>query len=197
MSFADELRNAPNERKKEEDQKRQLELEQQRKDWQFAIEKWYKYIKGNCKKDASNGYTSYTGSFENFINGLDQTTKSSGDPLSWLENVRPRICYQLDSKYPDRVQVCLSEEDVADIEDTIKKLLEADGLIVEFQRREYKKYKYERVFVEHSEGERVAASILNSIFPSNTLGLRGSKGSYQNQRKSDGLRYGISVTVSW
>lgn len=172
MSFADELRNAPEERKKEEERQRQLALEREKRDWQALITEWYKYLKTACKKCASGNQTSYTGTFEDFIKEADRASGSSERLPDWLDRVNSRIRYQLNPSYPDRIQVCLSEEDVADIEATIQERLEADGVLVEFTRKEYQKYRLERVFVERSEGERVAASILNTLFPLNTIGLK-------------------------
>lgn len=115
----------------------------------------------------------------------------------WLNRVNSRIRYCLNPKFPDRIQICLSDEDATDIEATIQKRFEEDGVLVEFTRKEYQKYRLERVLVKRSEGERVAASILNTLFPLNQAGLKEDKGSYQNRKQSDGFRYGLSITITW
>ena len=194
MSFADELRNAPAERERAEEQKRQEELNQQKSDWLSVVNEWYKYIKEDCKKAAEDGRTSRTVSFESFVQNLDEVY---GPAPGWFVRVDSRIRASLNPLHPEMLQICLTKEDAEDIETIIRKRFELEGLSTEFQKKEYKKYKYERVFVKRSDGERAAASILNSILPSNTFGLKEDEGSYKNKTKLEGYRYGLSVTVSW
>lgn len=194
MSFADELRNAPAERERAEKQRQQQELNQQKSDWLAMVNEWYKYIKAACKRAAEDGLTSRTVYFEFFVRDLDEAYGSAPD---WLASVDSRIRTSLNPLHPEMLQICLTKEDAEDIETIIRKRFELEGLSTEFQRKEYKKYKYERVFVKRSDGERAAASILNSILPSNTFGLKEDEGSYKNKTKLEGYRYGLSVTVSW
>ena len=54
MSFADELRNAPARKKKDEEEQRKRIEQQRKRDWDQFIDLWYGFIKKRCIQQAES-----------------------------------------------------------------------------------------------------------------------------------------------
>ena len=191
MSFADELRNAPAEQARKD-------LQQKNEDWTRLIDFLYNYLKNDCKITALNNESSCIFYFSDGIRRVERMAETSeyGTIREWWSRISPRVCCCL-SPNSEIVTNCLSLEDVDALEKDLQKRTTKDGLSIKFERKELQKYKLDMVYVKRSESERLVAGILNSIFPSNTAGLKDDDGEYKQRKVKDGFRYDLMAMVSW
>lgn len=193
MSFADELRQAPDKKKREEERQRQLQIEQQEKDLKRLASEWNKYIHEACKRTAEEEKSSYSSEFSRFIECMEKTFKSDHQTSDWWKRVDPRIHYTLNPK-SDRETICLNKEDIENLESIIKGRLEMDGLSVNTEIREYQSYQIEYVYVKRSDTARAINSLFNLLTDGFDL---DEEGEYKPRRVAGEVRYGLTVSVSW
>lgn len=183
MSFADQLRSAPDEKKAREEKQRKEEEKQRKDDFDKLIDAWYQHVKRYCMSAAEQGKTSTSSNLDYFVKDLETLPDKSG----WLARIKPRITYRLRPKH-DTITVCFTQEDAQYIKEEITKKLEKDGLAVNVSISQTEKFRLEEVYAEYSPGER----LLNAFFNSDD-----SEGKYRTKEVSDGFRYKVSVGVTW
>lgn len=187
MSFADQLRQAPDEQKKKEERLKKADFDR-------LIDGWYKSLKEGCMRVAKSGGTSYCNDLSSYVEALKNEPCYDG----WWNRIKPRVCCELSpsresgSEYEEEKRrygdVCVTKEDADYIELTLKKKFEDDGLNVQFKIKEKTKYKLTSVYVKFSDGDRLFRSIFNDD---------DREGTYKTRRVEDGYRYQISISVSW
>lgn len=198
MSFADELRDAPEQMRKEvEEQKRKAQLRHDQ-DWDRFINQCYTAIKDKCKSWARSSSTSCSFSLDEFIPQRSDDYYLDGSPVekngdSWEERIENRTWYRLKPKQSYRK--CLSKEDITSLTETLKQHLEADGLTVDIAIVELQKYSYEQQFVKRSDSERKFNRVFNTLFDLDHDDE--GAGEYKRVLVKDGFRYSFKMTVSW
>ena len=188
MSFADELRKAPEEKKKREELERQRRIEERKNDFNKLIQLTYTYIKEQCKRAALSESTTYNCEFKYKINDI---IKSGGE--EWWNRTRSRIEHKLNPK-SDIITICFTEEDADTFSSSLESKLKGDGLTVNITKKELQNYKMDFVFVKRSDGERMANGILNMLFNTD---FDEDEGEYKERKVKDGVRYSINISVSW
>lgn len=188
MSFADELRKAPEEKKKREELEQQRRIEERKKDFNNLIQLTYAYIKDKCKRAALNEKTSCNCEFKYEINDI---IKSGGE--EWWNRTRSRIEHKLNPK-SDTITICFTEEDADAFSSALESKLKGDGLTVNITKKELQNYKMDLVFVKRSDGERLANGIFNMLFDTD---FDEDEGEYKERKVKDGFRYSINISVSW
>lgn len=178
MSFADELRKAPEAAQRRVEEKRE-------KAWNDFAKRWYDIIKQRCRYAAEQGSTSSYFKFCTYAETVDEDAE-----------LYQRITCRLNPRH-EYITFCLSLEDADDLAAKIEKWAKCDGLTVNVRKKEHQKYRLKSVYVERSNKERVAASILNSLFPSNQLNLSEDEGEYKFKKVEDGYKYSLEISVSW
>ena len=193
MSFADELRNAPARKKKDEEEQRKRIEQQRKRDWDQFIDLWYGFIKKRCIQQAESESNSCSLTLSYFVKyDLEKNLKNQNEE-EWYQRIRPRFEYQLNPK-SEYITVCVSEEDVSRLIDCLESKFREDGLKADIKKKELQKYKIDFVWVERSKGERITNGIFNLVF---NECLDESEGSYKEKRVKDGFRYDVDITVSW
>lgn len=186
MSFADELRNAPNEQKEKES----LQAEQ---DWNDFISAWYKEIQERCKYYAKKNEHSYNANFSNFIESIQEySSLYSYSLLNVWERIRERIaCYE-----SSRYVAYLTEEDAQELINRITKLLQADELAVSSQIIKFKVYRTETKYIKRDEKSSAQIGLLNTLFPLNKMNLH-EDGYFKKETIEDGYRCNIELDIHW
>lgn len=153
MSFADELRKAPEEKKKREELERQRRIEERKNDFNKLIQLTYTYIKDQCKRAALSESTTYNCEFKYKINDI---IKSGGE--EWWNRTRSRIEHKLNPK-SDIITICFTEEDADTFSSSLESKLKGDGLTVNITKKELQNYKMDFVFVKRSEWESLVLRV--------------------------------------
>ena len=146
MSFAEELRKAP-ERKMYE------EAKQKNQDWHSLIMRFYKYAKNKCFRCAEDGSKKCSLSLKDFLESEKEICNLAdiyGNPINksdseWWQRIEPKIFCQLNSR-STIITPCLSKEDANKLSSELQTLFLHDGLSVDIgQYRTEKSAKYRRV----------------------------------------------------
>jgi len=147
MSFADELRRAP-QRKEEEDARE--EQKRQRKyaaAWNAFLEQWYINLKDQCLGRAEYGYKELT--VDNAVRKIGrQLGLDEEDPVEAIASgaryLYSRVVYKFpQSDGPTRIRVHLCEADADAAEKYLRERFQADGLQIDISRHEIKTYHFE------------------------------------------------------
>lgn len=154
MSFADELRNAPNEKAKQEAQ-------QKMKDWNRLIKEWYIHVKSECKRAAMNGETEYYTKLSYFAENPPRTNWHRSDD-EWWERISPRIIKQCSPK-SEYTKAGLSEQDYQILSQEISKKLKSDGLNSEISECKWQKYILKSVYVERPKADQILGGLFNTF----------------------------------
>lgn len=187
MTFADELRNAPEEKLKEE-------LAQREKDWEFLIDLFYKYIKAECKRCAEWNHNYARIAFYEFTSKMNDGTGLSFKEAEIWERLKGRVHAIPQSD----TFASFTKADVNDVNEQIVHLLvENDGLTVHPTIEEFMTYRQETKYVKRSEKARSTASFINTLFPLNTMNLSEDEGYYKTVRVEDGYRYRLEYSIEW
>lgn len=176
MSFADQLRSAPDEKKAREEKQR-------KDDFDKLINEWYQYVKKRCMSAAEQGETRVRSNLDYFVKDLENSSCES----DWFVRVKPRITCRLRPK-EDTITVCFTQEDAEYIKEEITKKLDKDGLAVDVSISKKEKYRLEEVYVKYSTADRLVNTFFN---------YDDSEGRYRTKQVSDGFRYQVSVEATW
>lgn len=133
MSFADELRNAPEKKKREEEEQRKRLEQQKDRDWDRFVVAWYESIKQSCIQQAEAGRNSCQSTLSDYFKyTLKGNLKSQSDEY-WYERIKRRLEYQLNPK-SEVITVCASEDDVAQLVNQLESKFKSDGLNTSFTK---------------------------------------------------------------
>lgn len=158
MSFADELRNAP-------EQERRKARQQLEYDWNVLTDQWYKDIKNHCMERAKTNGTSYRDQFSSFVGRSENSLRRWNG--AWWERIEDKIKCRLDPnpKQPGPIVACLQEADMERVCADLSARLKKDGLNIDIQKIEKRKYQYELVWEEKKAAEKIITGILNLRCP--------------------------------
>lgn len=198
MSFADELRKAPEEKAKQEEAQRRKQEEQEQKqkakDWDYLVDKWYAEMRSECKCTASSGGISCDVTFSTLIKRINENYLPLRDnEKAWWKRIEPRVFCRLNPR-SEAVSAGLSEEDYQKMCLDIGKKLKSDGLNVEFQQRQKQKYRLDFVRARRSKFDQFAGGLSNLLLDTDY----DTDASYERLGKvKDGYWYDLIVKISW
>ncbi len=147
MSFADELRRAPQRKEEEDAREEQKRQRQYAAAWNAFLEQWYLSLKEQCLRHAEDGYKQFT--LHNAVLvfgrqlGLDK--ENPVEAISpWAYYLYSRVVYKFpQSNGPARSRVYLCEADADAAEKYLRERFQADGLQIDIKRREIITYHHE------------------------------------------------------
>lgn len=197
MSFADELRKAP-------ENKQQREKEQLENDWNKIENMFTDYIKKVCKCVAELGENKCVITLESCVGYIEEEYTSqysegwdsekiveiefddSNEGIAWMHMRNKFFYYICEEKsslpYPDMMG--MSKKDAEDFSNKIKKCLVKEGLKVEsFIKKDYYKVHYVSKYIKHT-------SKLEQI-------LTGTDGHYEEKEVMDEEMYRFYLDISW